>query len=57
MKIKQSSNIALLFAVLAIVTGIILLISVPKWLNWVFAIFWFGTGLLGLYVAFRNKKG
>jgi ABC-type multidrug transport system permease subunit len=54
--IKQSPNVALLFGILAIATGIILLVSVPKWLTWIFAIFWFGTGLLGLYVSFRNQK-
>jgi hypothetical protein len=53
--IKQSSNIALLFGILSISTAAILVVSSPLWLNWLFAVFWFGTGLLGLYVALRNK--
>jgi len=54
--IKQSPNIALLFGILAIATGLILLVDVPRWVNWIFAVFWFGTGLLGLYVAVRSMK-
>jgi hypothetical protein len=53
---KQPPKIAFLFGVLAISTGVLLITEVPQWLQWLFALFWFGTGLLGVYVALRNKK-
>lgn len=52
--IKQFPYLAIAFGVLALVTGVVLVISTPPWLNWILAVFWFGTGLLGIYSGFRK---
>jgi len=52
--IKKSSNIAVLFGILAIATAVILIIDMPKIVNYIFAVFWLITGLLGFYSARKS---
>ena len=52
--IKKSPNIAILFGILAIATSTILIIDMPKMINYAFAVFWFIIGLLGLYSAIHK---
>lgn len=52
--IKNSPNIALFFAVLAIATAAILVFDLPKIVDYVFAVFWFVTGLLAVYSAIKK---
>jgi uncharacterized membrane protein len=52
--IKKSPNIAVLFGLLAILTAVILVINSPRWLDWVLAVFWAGTGLLGLQQGLKK---
>jgi hypothetical protein len=51
---RQSPNIAILFGLIAILTSIVLVFNLPSWLNYVLAIFWLITGLLGFYVSFKK---
>jgi hypothetical protein len=52
--IDKSPNIAVLFGIIALATASVLVLQVPEWLNYVFALFWVITGLLGLFVAIRR---
>lgn len=52
--LKEYPNIAVLFGVLAIVTSVILIVDVPKMVNYIFAILWLITGLLGFYAAAKR---
>lgn len=52
--ITSSPKIALLFGLLAIATSVILAFGALKWINYVFAVFWLVTGLLGFYSAFKR---
>jgi hypothetical protein len=47
--INKSSNIAILFGILATATAVILVVSMPKIINYIFAMFWLVTGLLAFY--------
>jgi hypothetical protein len=53
---KKFPNIAILFSILAIATSLILLLDAPKIISYLFAVFWFATGLLGFHIALKNKK-
>jgi hypothetical protein len=52
--IRQFPSIALAFGVIGIGTAATLYFSSPRWLNLILAVFWFITGLLGLYQGLRK---
>lgn len=52
--LKKSPNIAVLFGLLAIATSVILVVEAPKELDYIFAVLWLVTGLLGFYSIFRK---
>jgi hypothetical protein len=47
--IRQHPHLAYLFGAVALATAVILIVDAPKVVTYLFAIFWFITGLLGLY--------
>jgi hypothetical protein len=53
---KKNPAIAVLFGGIAIGTGALMLVQPPLWLRWVGAIFWFITGILGLFVAVKSMR-
>jgi hypothetical protein len=52
--IKQFPNIAVWFGALAIITSVLLVFPAPRWLQWIMAVFWLGTGILGVYQGLKK---
>jgi hypothetical protein len=52
--IKKSPNIAIFFGIIAISTSLILIFEMPKIINYIFAVFWLVTGLLGVYSSRKH---
>lgn len=54
--ILQFPYLAILFGLIALLTAFILVFGAPRWADYLVALFWVITGLLGLYQGVKIKS-